>query len=73
MSNQVVLAWDVDTTNSTFGPAQAATALDAVELYQSEGADPVLGQLFGLTVVSDVSAATGPATATRTLDRKSVV
>lgn len=65
--NQIVLAWDIDTSGTVLSPAQAATALGAVPLYQDMITDPVLGQLFGLTVASDSSAATGATTATRTL------
>lgn len=67
MANQIVLAWTVDVTNTSLGPAGAAAALGAVPLYQNPVTDPVLGQFFGLTVASDVSAASGPTTATRTL------
>jgi hypothetical protein len=66
MPNQIVLAWTVDVENSSFGPAQAATALAAVPLYDNPDTDPVLGQLFGLSVETD--ATTSDATsATRTL------
>ena len=64
---QIVLAWTVDVANTTLGPAGAAAALAAVPLYVDPTTDPVLGQNFGLTVASDVSAAAGPTTATRTL------
>lgn len=67
MPNQIVLAWTVDTTNTPLGPAGAATALGAVPLYVDTTTDPVLGQLYGLTVASDVSAPSGPTQATRTL------
>lgn len=67
MANQIVLAWTVDVTNTSLGPAGAAAALGAVPLYVDPTTDPVLGQNFGLTVASDVSAAAGPSTATRTL------
>ncbi len=66
MANQIVLSWKVNVANTTFGPAQAAAALSAVPLYLDTTTDPVLGQLFGLTVASD-STATGTTTATRTL------
>jgi hypothetical protein len=64
---QIVLAWTVDVSNTSVGPAQAAAALGAVPLYVNPTTDPVLGQNFGLTVASDVSAVSGPSTATRTL------
>ena len=67
MADQIVLSWIVDVTGTPLGPAEAAAALGAVELYDNETTDPVLGQLFGLTVASDVSAATSPSEATRTL------
>ncbi len=66
MPNQIVLEWSVDVAGSPFGAAEAATALGAVRLYGEEEADPVLGQLFGLTVDSDVTTPAG-STATRTL------
>jgi hypothetical protein len=64
---QIVLAWTVDVVNTTFGPAGAAAALAATPLYGDPTTDPVLGQNYGLTVASDVSAVSGPSTATRTL------
>lgn len=67
MPNQIVLSWDVDVTGTTLGAAGAAAALGAVELYADTFTDPVLGQLLGLAVASDVSAASGPTTATRTV------
>jgi hypothetical protein len=67
MPSQIVLSWDVDVTNTVFGPAQAAIALAAVPLYQSASADPVLGQLFGLTVGGDVTSQPSGSTARRTL------
>jgi hypothetical protein len=67
MPNQIVLSWDVDVSNTTFGPAQAAAALGAVPLYQSAASDPVLGQKFGLTVASDVTSIPGGGVARRTL------
>lgn len=66
MPNQIVLAWTVDVTNTSFSSAQAAGALEDVELYVDNISDPVLGQLFCLTVASDVTVAAG-STATRTL------
>jgi hypothetical protein len=66
MSDQIVLAWTVNVAGTSFGPVQAAAALGAVPLYTETEADPVLGQLFGLTVESDVTAPVG-STATRTL------
>ena len=67
MPNQIVLAWEVDVTNSTLGPAGAATLLGAVPLYSDPETDPVLGQLLGLTVASDVSSTPGGGLAKRTL------
>lgn len=67
MADQLVLAWIVDVTNTTLGPAAAATALGAVPLYQNATTDPVLGQLFGLTVASDVTSTPSGTTAKRTL------
>lgn len=67
MPNQIVLAWDVDVAGTSFGAANAAAALAAIQLYTNPNTDPVLGQLFGLTVAGDVSAVSGPGTATRTL------
>lgn len=67
MANQIVLSWIVDVAGSSIGPTQAAVALVATPLYSDPATDPVLGQMFGLTVASDVSAASGPTTATRTL------
>lgn len=67
MPNQIVLAWTVDVSNSPFGPAQAAAALSAIELYQDGTTDPVLGQFFGLTVASDATTTPTATTAKRTL------
>lgn len=69
MADQIVLAWRVDVTNSSLGPAGAAAAMSQanVPLYTDPVTDPVLGQLFGLTVASDVSAADGLSHALRTL------
>jgi hypothetical protein len=66
MPNQIVLAWTVDVTGSSLGPAQAAAALLAVPLYGDPDTDPVLGQNFGLAVSSDVPSV-APPLATRTL------
>jgi hypothetical protein len=66
MADQIVLAWTVDVAGTSFGPAAAAVALGAVPLYAESDADLVLGQLFGLTVESDITAVAG-STATRTL------
>lgn len=67
MANLIVLSWEVDTTNTTFGPTQAAAALGAVKLYDNPTTDPVLGQLFGLTVAADNSIPLGPTTARRAI------
>lgn len=73
MANQIVLAWTVNVANSPFGPATAATALAAVPLYDNATTDPILGQLFGLTVATDVTApGAGNATRTLTLNMTSV-
>jgi len=66
MADQIVLAWEVDVAGTSYGPAAAAAALGAVPLYVDPTTDPVLGQLFGLTVASDATT-TGPTTAKRTL------
>jgi hypothetical protein len=66
MADQIVLAWTVNVAGTSLGPAAAATALGAVPLYNNATTDPVLGQLFGLTVASDVTAP-GAGNATRTL------
>lgn len=66
MSDQIVLAWTVSVAGTPVGPAQAAARLAAVDLYQDDTTDPVLGQIFGLTVADDTT--TNDATsATRTL------
>ena len=67
MADQIVLAWTVDVTNTSFGPAQAAAALAAVPLYTDAVTDPVLGQNFGLTVASDATTTPSATTAKRTL------
>lgn len=69
MADQIVLAWRVDVTNTTLGPAGAAAAMSQanVPLYTNPTTDPVLGQLLGLTVASDVSVADGLSHAKRTL------
>jgi hypothetical protein len=66
MPNQIILAWTVDVTGSSIGPAEAASALAAVQLYANPGTDPILGQFFGLTVAADTTGTSG-STATRTL------
>jgi len=70
MANSIVLAWTVDVAGTPYGPAQAAAALGGVPLYDNPLTDPVLGQLFGLTVESDVTGPSGPSTVTRTLTLK---
>lgn len=67
MPSQVVLEWDVDVSGSPIGPAGAAARLAAVVLYSNANTDPVLGQLFGLTVDSDVTSTPSATTARRTL------
>lgn len=66
MADQIVLAWTVPVAGTSFGPVQAAALLRAVVLYNNDTTDPVLGQIFGLTVADDTT--TNDATsATRTL------
>lgn len=67
MPNQIVLSWDVDVTGTSFGAAAAATALGDVDLYDNAITDPVLGQMFGLTVESDISSAINATTARRVI------
>lgn len=59
MPSQIVLEWAVNTVGSSFNATKAATALGAVPLYSDMTNDPVLGQLFGLTVESDVTGTSG--------------
>lgn len=66
MADQIVLAFTVSTEGTGYTPAQAAAKLAAVPLYANPQTDPVLGQLFSLTVASDATAVDGPG-ATRTL------
>lgn len=66
MPTQIVLAWSVESAGTIRSAAQVQSALQAVSLYQSASADPVLGQLLGLSVASDVTAIVGT-TAVRTL------
>ena len=66
MASKIILAWTVDIANTPIGATQAAARLAAIDLYENDVTDPVLGQLFGLTVDDD--ATTNDATsATRTL------
>lgn len=51
--HQIVLAYSVTATNAT--PAAIQTAMAAVPLYTSPTADPVLGQMMGLTVDADAT------------------
>jgi len=67
MADQIVLRWTVNVSGTPLGPIEAAAALGAVPLYDNVRTDPVLGQLFGLTVDSDISIPTSPTEATRTL------
>jgi len=66
MSDQLILAWKIDVAGSSFGPTQASIALSSVPLYLDENTDPVLGQLFGLTVADDITT-NDLTSATRTL------
>jgi len=66
MPNQIILAWKVLVAGTSLSPGAAATALAAVPLYASAGADPVLGQALGLTVSSDTTS-NDATSATRTL------
>ena len=67
MSNQLTLAYTVNVAGTSYGPAKAAIALEAVPLYANPTNDPVLGQLFGITVASDVTTTPSASTATRTI------
>jgi hypothetical protein len=67
MPNQIVFSWDVNATGTTLGAAGAALALGAASLYVDPITDPVLGQLFGLTVASDATLAVDAVTARRIL------
>lgn len=69
MANQIVLAWVVDVGGSPFSPAQAAVAISQANapLYGDLTTDPMLGQMFGLTVESDVTSTPSASTAKRTL------
>jgi len=67
MSDRIILAWTVDTTGSPYASAGISAAMAAVPLYVNATTDPVLGQLFGLTVVSDVMSTPTTSTAKRTL------
>jgi hypothetical protein len=67
MASQLTLAFTVNVSNSSYGPAKAATALAAVPLYNNPQTDPILGQFFGLTVASDTTTTTGAISATRTI------
>jgi hypothetical protein len=68
MANQIRLAFTISTSGTIFTPAQASAKLQAVKLklYDNPVTDPVLGQLFGLSVQSDVGT-TGASSATRTI------
>jgi hypothetical protein len=66
MPNQLTLAFTANVANSSYGPAKAAAALAAVDLYENVSNDPVLGQFFGLTVSSDTTTDTATS-ATRTI------
>jgi hypothetical protein len=66
MATQITLEFDVAVAGTPYGPTQAEAALAAVVLVQNPNFDPVLGQLFGLTVDTD-SQATTPTGAKRTL------
>jgi hypothetical protein len=66
MADQIILAWTVPVAGSSLGPLAAVAALAAIELYENENTDPVLGQFFGLTVADD-STTSDATSATRTL------
>lgn len=66
MADQIVLAFSISTAGTIFTSAQASAKLAAVPLYANPKTDPLLGQFFGLTVASDVTAPTAGG-ATRTL------
>lgn len=57
MANQITLAYSA--TAAVLGAAALQTAVEGVQLYTSTTVDPVLGQLFGLTVASDTTATVG--------------
>ena len=63
-TDKILLAYSATATNVT--PAALSAAMAAVVLYTSPSADPVLGQLFGLTVKSDTQSIFG-SVVTRTL------
>ena len=44
MAIRIVLAWQIDVTGTTYGPAKGVAALQAVPLYYDQVTDPVLGQ-----------------------------
>jgi hypothetical protein len=67
MASQIILAWRMSVGGSSFGSAQAVTALGAVPLYENLSADPILGQLLGLTVASDATVDLGGGVVQRTL------
>jgi len=74
MANQVVLEFIVSVAGTPRTPAQAVTDLTNVPLYANPSNDPVLGQLLGLTVESDVTAPTATGAArTLTLSMTNVV
>jgi hypothetical protein len=66
MPNKLTLAFTVNVANTSYGPAKASAALQAVPLYANPSNDPVLGQFLGLTVASDTPTVTST-TATRTI------
>ena len=73
MANKIILAWVVKVAGTSFGPAQAAAKLAAVPLYANPTTDPVLGQVFGLTVANDATTQDAvSATRTLTLNMTSV-
>ena len=53
MAQKIVLAFTVNVAGSPLGPVGASSKLGLVQLYTNATTDPVLGQLFGLTVASD--------------------
>jgi len=57
MFNQIQLAYSATATNAP--PAELEADMGAVPLYSSATQDPVLGQLFGRTVESDVMSILG--------------
>ena len=67
MSDQIVLAFTVSITETSYSILKAASALAAVPLWANPTNDPVLGQLLGLTVASDTLSQPTSTTVKRTI------